>query len=171
MSRIDDLQNNIDEIKELISDLEDELLSLRDDLIEEQESGIRRFKPKKGETYYYIDSIGGIVSSCWNNGAADIVKYGYGNCFETSDDAAFELERLRVIAEMKEFAESEGKDWYSGKPHYRLCYNYKDRRFTYPSTSREQSGEIYFKSIEKIEECIEDIGEERIKKYYLRWRD
>lgn len=69
----------------------------------------KRFKPKDGETYYYVDIEEGgytIVSAVSNEGYLDCINFMNGNCFKTYDEAKAKVDELykeftRKIDEMK----------------------------------------------------------------------
>ena len=91
-SEIAKLTVKINELQKKIDDLEKS----------EQKSG--RWKPKDGEVYFFITNDGYVSYKSWDNDGTDNNRYAIGNCFPTEEAAEFEAERLRVIAEMQEFA-------------------------------------------------------------------
>ena len=46
-----------------------------------------RWKPERGETYYWIDSLGYIGSYGWAGDSTDLAHYRRGNCFKTEEKA------------------------------------------------------------------------------------
>lgn len=46
-----------------------------------------RWKPERGETYYWIDSLGAIGSYEWRGDSTDRAHYRRGNCFKTEEKA------------------------------------------------------------------------------------
>ena len=91
-SEIAKLTVKIKELQERIDELEQS----------EQKSG--RWKPEVGEIYFYISSHGTIERYTWKDSTFDNNRYEIGNCFPTEEATEFEIERLKVIAEMQEFA-------------------------------------------------------------------
>lgn len=144
--------------------------------IEEQkeEKGEISF-PKVGEKYYFLISDGEIDNKCFSpSSSVDTDRVSIGNCFRTEKEAKFTVERLKVLQKMKKFAEPETYAWNNMNVHYTFVYN--------TSTSKKDCleiqgyyifkvGSIHFKSREDAEACIEAVGEDRIKKYYLRIED
>ena len=91
---------------EKIRELKEEIARLqgRIEEIEKSEQKSSRWKPELGEVYWFISGHGGIVYAVWQGNREDIGRYAIGNIFPTKEAAEFEAERLRVIAEMQEFA-------------------------------------------------------------------
>lgn len=122
-----------------------------------------RWKPERDEHYYTID-IGGACAGweTWDSDNFDGDIYSLGFVYKTDAETEFAIERLKVIAEMREWA---GR-WNDG---YTIsvdsCDNTKidvfDRRILWPS------GEMRFASRKDAENCIKAVGEDRIKKYYF----
>ena len=165
-----------------IETLEKELAELKKQLEEEKSKKLaRRFKPELGENYWYIDSEGVVQK----DKLIDMIKskilvdarYSVGNCFRSWEEADFEVQRLKVIAEMKEFAEPEDATWKNKDDHWYINYwhdNYMEKGNTHLisySHYDKQGPHIYFDSYEAAEECAKIVGEERIQKYYLRVKE
>lgn len=76
--------------------------------------------PQSGDTYFFICSNGKIDCVNYNN-ANDFCKnrLSLGNCFKTLEEAAFEVGRLKVLHEMKQFAEPKDYKWDGQNSH---CY-------------------------------------------------
>ena len=126
--------------------------------------------PKKGDDYYYITSNGEISKVSFIGIKIDLDSVSIGNCFKTKEEAEFELERLKVLTEIKKFAEPEDKEWDGYNSHWSICYAYDESKLKYNTTFYKRN-DIYFESIEMAHKCIDSIGEDRIKKYYLRVED
>lgn len=122
-----------------------------------------------GDTYYYIDEYGDISDSRIGNDSFEGAKFSIGNVFLTEEDAEFARERLKVIAELKryakEFSDGEWKDNKTQK--YYIVYRYSDDYIRSILTYTSKDSVLYFESPEKIQEAIDAVGEERIKKYYF----
>ena len=72
------------------------------------------WKPKKGETYWYICNAGNIVDDTNDNTKTDEDRFSIGNCFKTQEEAKHMVEKLKVIKELKDFAlenNEEEIDW------------------------------------------------------------
>ena len=156
-------EEQINAIKVLIGDTETETQK------EEEKSF-----PRHGDRYCFIYSDGDIGDDYY--GMSDNGEHlSLGNVFKTREEAEFVVERLKVLHEMKQFAEPEDYKWDSFNEHHYIYY-----RFLNLNTNNVveighvnscKSDEIYFKSREDAVACIKAVGEDRIKKYYLRIED
>ena len=63
------------------------------------------WKPCIGEDYYQIAADGDVEMREWDGRGYDEDSYAIGNCFKTKEEAEFEVERQKVIVELKRFAE------------------------------------------------------------------
>jgi len=80
--------------------------------------------PQEGDTYYLIRSEGTLDSSrFYNDYPDDINRITIGNCFRTEEEAEFEVGRLKVITEMKKFAEPEDRKWDGRNEHWAIYIN------------------------------------------------
>lgn len=131
----------------------------------------RRWKPELGQRYYYITSAGKIFSDLWLGNSDDLLKFVIGNVFQTKEEAEFEVERLKVIAELKEFAEPDNRQWDNVTWQWNIIYNHNDADVCAEQWTYIHADSIYFRSPEKAEEAIKAVGEDRIKKYYLRVKE
>lgn len=133
------------------------------------------WKPKNGEDYYYIDVEGEYFSDSWDDNDFDDNAYAIGNCFKTKEEAKFVIEKLKVIAELKRFAQEHNDkiDWNSGSWKYYLVYDYhypvKD--ISICNTIYVRRNGIFFTSKEIAQQAIETIGADRLKKYYFEVED
>ena len=129
---------------------------------------------RDGKSFYFIDSADSIgKKEFYSSNMCDKGRFLLGNAFPTREDAEFEVERLKVIHEIKEFiAENDDeeinwKDTKEGK--WSLSYSHRFGRVlagvVYMIAIAQR--ELYASSREVIEKMIEAIGEERIKKYYF----
>lgn len=146
------------------------LLALVEKSVKEPESKV--WKPKENETYYYVRTNGTVTTADWTNDRFDNVTYVLGNCYRTEKEAKFALEKQKVYAELKRFAQEHNEteiDWNNDTQRkYYLYYNFDhdclimdfNYKVKYPNA-------IYFTSKEIAEQAIKAIGEERIKRYYL----
>ena len=130
------------------------------------------WKPEIGERYYCISAGAGIRDFMYN-ALCDTVNYVIGNCFETKEEAEFALERLKVIAEMKRYiaehddVEPDWGDYYQLK--WYILYRHDTGCIDTADCTHTQAidNSLYAYSAETLENMIEEIGEDRIKKYYF----
>lgn len=140
-----------------IEELEKELLELKEQVKEQQEF------PQVGDTYYYIESNGRIGVFSWNEATFDLQAQEVGNIFHTEEEAEFAVEKLRVEAELRKYS----RTFKHGGDNYALNFNHDGGKIVhvYASESYEELGSLYFESRDKAQQAIDEVGEERIKKY------
>ena len=108
---------------------------------------------------------GVVVWEFWNNDSIDENAYAIGNCFKTKEDAEFEAERLKVIAELKRFAKErfEAENF-----NYYIYYDTVNDEVWCNTVVQDITANIHFESEEIAEQAIKTVGADRIKKYYFR---
>lgn len=127
-----------------------------------------------GDTYNYINSDGIIVSSTWSNDIYHENRRAAGNCFLaencflTREEAKFELERRKVETELLRCGGTRdmmsiGKD--DIRKYYILYSHFQDKVCIESLCYTQYLSCIYFKSREDAQRAIDEIGEDRIKKY------
>lgn len=128
------------------------------------------WKPQEREKYYFVIDAAIIESDKWSNHEVDSVRWSIGNIFKTPEDAEFAIEKLKVTTELKRYAEqyNDKIDWKDGNSiKYCLLYNHAREEIAIVSFYTFQHNGIHFSSTGIAENAIKEIGEERIKKYYL----
>lgn len=124
--------------------------------------------PKKGDKFYFLLSDGEIDYEYYNpTSRIHADRISTGNCFKTEEEAKFEVERRKVIHEMKKFAEPEDYVWDGENSHHYIYYNFCCDAIRTGHTYSYKKNVIFFKSTDDIRDCIEAVGEDRIIKYYL----
>jgi len=141
------------------------------DMVEVEDTKEQKGFPQDGDDYYFLVSEGLIDDSFFIVGdSVSEHRLSIGNCFKTREEAEFEVERLKVIAEMKKFAESEDREWDGENEHWMLYIDtHGDVNYGYNNLYR--YAHIYFETQEKAKECVESIGEDRIRKFYLQIKE
>lgn len=126
-----------------------------------------------GDTYYYIDEYGDISDSRIGNDSFEGAKFSIGNGFLTEEDAEFARERLKVIAELKNYAKEFSDDeWRNGnKAKYLFYRSFPDNRIYITATYLAHYPCLYFESMEKAKQAFDAVGKDRIKKYYFGVRE
>lgn len=124
---------------------------------------------KDGDRFLFLTNSGTIMTGIWHNDGIDHNRLRFGNVFLTEEDAKFASERLKVITELKKYAkEFSDEEWMNKDlPKYFIGFEYKFGGFSCYIANLRRGSEIYFESIQKANEAIEAVGEDRIKKYYL----
>ena len=143
--------------------LQEELKSLKERIaeLEEQVEQEKEF-PQSGERYWYSNG-GGMVNSCfWKSEQFDLNRYRIGNMFKTEEQAEFAVEKLKVEAELRKFS----RLFADGEENNHIKYSPSfDELSVLTSFSYQDQGVFYFESREKVQQAIDTVGEERIKKY------
>lgn len=165
----EDIFSKIDELTERISKLEkmcDSSTSSKT-MCNMSTPPNKRWRGEKGDDYYFINAIGIVRQNKEDTSEVDDLRYGIGNYFKTKEEAEFESERLKVIADLKDWATPGNDVKYiidirnteEGVIHLEVeancCYSY-------------QASELCFESKEIAKDAIRAVGEDRIIKYYFR---
>lgn len=127
-----------------------------------------------GESYFFIDTDGEVLESRFSSSTSiSTNRFIIGNAFPTREAAGFEVERLKVLHEIKEFiAENDNgevnwADKNEGKWSLYYSHRFESVFAGVASMITTTQREFYASSREVIKKTIETIGEERIKKYYF----
>ena len=121
---------------------------------------------EKYSRYWCI--LGGQVCDCiWTDGEEDEKRLSIGNAFHTKKEAEFALEKLKVIHELKQFAEPKNAVWNFNKYHHIFYYDYTSNEIDYSCSSIMKFSDTTFATGEMARKAVEAVGEDRIKKYYL----
>lgn len=121
---------------------------------------------ENGDTYYFINSNGAVYACRWVADEEDLSRREFGNAFLTKEEAEFELERRKCEAIMLKYGRRTFK---YNKDNYSLRINNSDEKVEVEVWSIYQfQGSIYFDTEELAKRAINEIGEERLKKYIFR---
>ena len=156
-----------DEKLKRIEDIEKELAELKESIKEEDENNQSCWRPKCEERYYYINTYGEAVFIRWINNFTDIERLAIGNVFRTKEEADFEVERLKVIHELRQYAEPRDIKLDGIKEYFFIAYNFNEDDIDITFSRWWKSSVIYFSSEDRAWKAIKAVGKERIKKYYL----
>lgn len=129
------------------------------------------WKPNFNEDYYTINGYAVMLQN-FTNDNSDKTRYALGNCFKTEKEAKFVVEKLKVIAELKRFAEENNEyeiDWNNSvQKKWCIFYDHQDYRIDSGCwKSCQQDALVWFTSSEIAERAIKTIGEDRLRKYYF----
>ena len=121
-----------------------------------------------GDIHIFINSDGIAVSSVWSNYFYQVNRRAAGNCFLTREEAEFELERRKVETELLRCGGT--RDMMSigdiNEDKYFIMYlQDSERIYINYNYGNHYLGNIYFKTEEDAQRAIDEIGEDRIKKY------
>ena len=116
--------------------------------------------------YWYIFD-GKVCASIWTGSEDDKSRLCIGNAFHTKEEAEFALEKLKVIHELKQFAEPKNTVWDFNEYHYVICYDCTRKEIDYKCSIINKYFDITFATEEMVRKAVEAVGEDRIKKYYF----
>lgn len=121
---------------------------------------------KYGDKYYFINHYGGVIHCTWDGSEYDLERREYGNAFLTKEEVKFELERRRCEAIMLKYGRRTFK---YGDANYTIRFDNDDKQaFVEVWRLNQFQGTIYFDTEELAKKAIDEIGEERLKKYVFR---
>ena len=154
--------NSLEELEEYLNKMEKEIKSLKESI------GIYKEDPKErelkiGEEFYMINIYGEINCLEHLGEKRDLDIFRAGNAFKTMEEAEFEIERRKVIAEIKKYS----KTYNPNESNVCIFYSYGEDDFVpYLEPCDEvEMGAYYFESANMAEKAVNKIGRERIKKY------
>lgn len=130
---------------------------------------------KHGDDYYYIDMCGNVDITTFSNSTyfADEKIIKIGNAFLTKEEAEFEAERRKCEAILLKYGTRDMMslgDKYTKK--YYIQYDYDvNRIMILKHYSIGIQGSINFKTEELAKKAIEEVGEERLKKYVFNAKE
>ena len=116
---------------------------------------------------YWCILGGKVCEGMWIDGEEDEKRLSIGNAFHTKEEAEFALEKLKVIHELKQFAESKNTVWNFNKYHSVIYYNCPRKGIDYNCSIINKYFDITFATEEMARKAVEAVGEDRIKKYYF----
>lgn len=147
------------EYEERIAKLKKELDELKEVKIVDDEF------PRLGEQYWYVDTIGYVISAYWDDSTADNHRKDFLRIFKTEK----ECERyLEIQVAFKEKSKKFEPNWKDGnQTKYCLYYDHDENSPKISGWSMHRQAILYFESREVLEELISRFGEEDIKKYYF----
>lgn len=118
------------------------------------------------EEYYYIFSDGDIGLDNFDNCFSE-KRRDAGNAFLTEEEAEFERERRKIEAIMKKYS----RPFKNCGNNYYIYYDYARDKIIIDIYHSVSDGIPYFKSEEIAEKVIEEIGEDRLLKYWFGVKD
>lgn len=153
------IDNNWDEIKELIAQKAE---------AEQKPKTIWDFNTNDRDSYYYIDEAGYLRPDWFDEGYFEI-RRDLGNAFLTEEEAEFELERRTIEAIMRKYSRP-FKNCNPVDPddaNYCIEHNINNNALKIGSYRSVNLGVLYFESEEIAWKVINEIGEDRLKKYWF----
>lgn len=137
-----------------------------------EECEYKRWKPKAYEEYYYTCACGNAAQG-WYNPKLDtsVQRYNFYNCFQTREQAEQEAEKILVRRQLEDIARRLNKGEkinYENNIQCKFCIVYnivKDRIEIDSDYNCIRVGAVYCLSKNFCYVAIQEIGEERLKKY------
>ena len=166
----------IDRVIVLNITVEDSLAEDWEVVEEEKKEKKKYWKPKKDEKYYFITAYEYdvcVMDDMNDEVIVDDNRINMGNCFKAEEEAEHMVEKLKVIHELQKFAyeNNEGEIDWNNFSQNKFCLIYDNEVnnifVDYFSFTRTNPFNIYFTSFKIAKRAIEEIGEDRIKKYYF----
>lgn len=158
-----DIEKYVNERTEAFKkELNEEVKQMIKEANQEQVKSIWDLKIADKETYYRIYGDGDIDKLFFisdnDEQARDI-----GNAFLTRGEADFELERRKIEAIMRKYS----KPYEADEANYCILYFHDQKRVAVSCYSVADYGTLYFKAEEIAQKVIDEIGEDRLKKYWF----
>lgn len=161
-----ELQNEINKTKEHLANMEKMLA----------ECEYERWKPEEGEKYWYITNSNQVTQTDYTSTRSYKYEDDYQrcltyNCFQTREQAETEAEKILVRRILEDIARRLNKgekiDW-KNSAQYKYSF-YLDDKINKIDWCREcrctVQGSVYCLDINFYKVAIQEIGEERLKKY------
>ena len=130
-----------------------------------------RWKPELNEEYYYVSGSGKIVQTrnCGCELAAD--RIDFYNCFKSEKQAEAEAEKILVRRQLEDIARrlNEGQkiNWNDNNQlKYCIGFDFPLDIISIGALYRKLQGSVYCLSDKFKDVAIQEIGEERLKKYF-----
>ena len=154
------------DIRKLVDDNWEDIKAL---VIEKAEAE-QKLKPKTiwdfntndRDSYYYIDGVGYLRPDWFDEGYFEI-RRDLGNAFLTEKEAEFELERRKIEAIMRKYSRPFKYD----KENWYIKYNYDDDKLYCYYSLDSSFGVSFFETNEITRKAIDEIGIDRLKKYWF----
>lgn len=131
-----------------------------------------RWKPKEREPYFFFTSYGAIETTTFNNkNEGDTLRYNFYNCFQTREQAEAEAEKILVRRMLEDIARRLNKgekiDWKNSTQYkYSFYLDDKINKIDWCCECRcTVQDSVYCLDINFYNVAIQEIGEERLKKY------
>lgn len=149
--------NEIEKIKKELQSLNERLTKL-----EQAEQNGNQWVPKVGGRYWCIVTTR-VTTESWLDDKCDRFRISIGNVFRTKEEAEFEVEKLKVIAELKKYS----REFVVNDYNYEFYFNYEEQKIIYDWNRVYKNTSLFFPSEETARQAVQAVGEDRVKKYYL----
>lgn len=154
------LQNTFDSLRKVIETDKEE---------QKKKETKNHWKPITSEKYFFTYSNGDVDSVIWTENKADKGRYGLRNVFRTKEEAEFEVERRKIMAELQNYADEHNGEIAHPSYAFWLVLDEDDMSITVENDSfLPPVGTVLFSNGDIAYDAIETIGEDRILKYMFR---
>ena len=127
---------------------------------------------KEEDMYYYINCYGEIDSTFYDcEEDVDIIKCG--NAFLTREEAEHEVERIKCEAILLKYGTRDMMSFGDGNKSKYCIYlnNFLNKIIVDDNYCVQSQGTIYFESKEMAQKAIDEVTEERMKKYVFNVKE
>ena len=162
---MDDKQKILNDIEEAQRKLDEARKKL-----DEYNTGYKRFKPTKNETYYHVASNGMSGQDWWNDDfITDIKRYDSYNCFKNREEAEAEAEKILVRRMLEDIARRLNKgrkiSWTSSSRNYFIFFDNTSGKLTQDYNVLCQQSTVYCLDENFLNVAKREIGEDKLIKY------
>lgn len=130
---------------------------------------------KDGDDYYFINMYGSVSKTTFSNDTRNddekIIKAG--NAFLTREEAEFEVERRKCEAILLKYGTRDMMSLgnFCTKKFF-IIYDNSTDKITVPYCAyMQRQGSIFFETKEMAQKAIEEVGEDRLKKYVFNVKE
>lgn len=160
---IEDIKKYVIERTEAFKkELDEEVKQMIKETNQGQVKSIWDLKTKDEEEYYRLYHNGAIILCAFSSSIDRLFRY-MGNAFLTKEEAEFELERRKIEAVIRKYSRPFK---YEERNHY-IEYQYDRDMLVISVYHYINMGIPYFESAEIAQKVIEEIGGDRLKKYWF----
>ena len=153
----------IERTEEFKKELNEEVNQMIKEADQGQVKSIWDLKTKDEEEYYRLYHNGAIVLCAFSDSIDRLFRY-LGNAFLTKEEAEFELERRKIEAIIRKYS----RPFKSGEYNYVVVCDTENNMILVQVAQFHYSGTPVFASREVAEKVVDEIGKERLKKYWFR---
>lgn len=124
---------------------------------------------KNGDICYCINIFNEAVDFEWCDSPANECTRSIGLITLTEEELKFKIKSMKVCEELKRYAKDfTDEEWKRNDiDKWFIFYDCELDEINFNINTCWKSDCLYFESVEKAEEAITAVGEERVKKYYL----
>lgn len=130
--------------------------NILEDWFEEIPEEYKRWRAKKGESYWFIENTGLPYKDKESGCSVEDCRYTFGNYFNTREEAINHIDYLIALQTIKDDAKGFVPDWKNfNQSKYHGCYNYNTNSLTLDwGHHLQRQGVIHFKTEEDIKESL-----------------